>query len=64
MTGLLAALQSVSGVVEAKLSQPLLSCVLLRKRGTEIELTATDLAIQVSTKLTAPGRGGGRQGTR
>jgi DNA polymerase III subunit beta len=58
MTGLTAALQTVSAVVDAKRNQPILGCVLLHKRGSHVKLTAADSAIQVSKELDADMRGG------
>jgi DNA polymerase-3 subunit beta len=43
----LEALQSVAGIVERKHTLPVLANVLLRKKGHEIELTTSDLEIQV-----------------
>ena len=58
MTDLTAALQAVSAVVDAKRNQPILGCVLLHKRGSEVKLTAADTTIQVSKKLDVDVRGG------
>ena len=47
---LLAALQSVAGIVERRHTLPILANVLLRKTGSQVELTTSDLEIQVSTR--------------
>jgi DNA polymerase-3 subunit beta len=46
---LLAALQSVSGIVERRHTLPVLANVLLRKAGAHTELTTSDLEIQIRT---------------
>jgi DNA polymerase-3 subunit beta len=46
---LLGALQAVSGIVERRHTLPILANVLLRKGGDDIELTTSDLEIQVRT---------------
>lgn len=53
---LLAPLQSVSGIVERRHTLPILSNVLLEKRGDELTLLATDIEIQITT--TTGGAGG------
>ena len=45
----LAALQAVSGIVERRHTLPILANVLIRKNGSHIELTTSDLEIQVRT---------------
>jgi DNA polymerase III subunit beta len=45
----LAALQAVAGVVEKRHTLPILANVLIRKTNDAIEVTATDLEIQIST---------------
>ena len=45
----LAALQSVAGIVERRHTLPILANVLIRKVGTDIELTSSDLEIQIRT---------------
>jgi len=45
----LAALQAVSGIVERRHTLPILANVLIRKTGGSIELTTSDLEIQVRT---------------
>ena len=45
----LAALQAVSGIVERRHTLPILANVLIRKNGSTIELTTSDLEIQVRT---------------
>ncbi|NWG74926.1 MAG: DNA polymerase III subunit beta [Rubrivivax sp.] len=46
---LLAALQAVAGIVERRHTLPILANVLLRKNGTRLEFTTSDLEIQVRT---------------
>jgi DNA polymerase-3 subunit beta len=45
----LAALQAVSGIVERRHTLPILANVLIRKNGGEVELTTSDLEIQIRT---------------
>ena len=45
----LAALQSVGGIVERRHTLPILANVLMRKRGPELELITSDLEIQIRT---------------
>ena len=45
----LAALQSVAGIVERRHTLPILANVLLRKQGDELELITSDLEIQIRT---------------
>ena len=45
----LAALQAVAGIVERRHTLPILANVLIRKSGESIELTTSDLEIQVRT---------------
>lgn len=47
---LLAPLQSVSGIVERRHTLPILSNVLLEKKGESLTLIATDIEIQITTK--------------
>jgi len=47
---LLRPLQAVSGIVERRHTLPILANVLIRKTGTQIELTTSDLEIQVRTR--------------
>ena len=47
---LLGALQSVAGIVERRHTLPILANVLLRKSGPTVELTTSDLEIQVRTR--------------
>lgn len=47
----LAALQAVSGIVERRHTLPILANVLLRKQGSQVELTTSDLEIQVRTTV-------------
>jgi DNA polymerase-3 subunit beta len=46
---LLGALQSVAGIVERRHTLPILANVLLRKNGSSVEFTSSDLEIQVRT---------------
>ena len=46
---LLEALQSVAGIVERRHTLPILANVLMRKNGAQLELTTSDLEIQVRT---------------
>ncbi|TDP82925.1 DNA polymerase III beta subunit [Aquabacterium commune] len=47
---ILAALQSVSGIVERRHTLPILANVLIRKNGPELELITSDLEIQIRTQ--------------
>ena len=49
---LLTPLQSVSGIVEKRHTLPILSNVLLEKRGDRLTLLATDIEIQITTSTT------------
>lgn len=55
---LLAALQSVAGIVERRHTLPILANVLLRKNGPTIEFTTSDLEIQVRTTAELGGDAG------
>ena len=55
---LLGALQSVAGIVERRHTLPILANVLVRKTGESIELTTSDLEIQVRTTATLGGDAG------
>jgi DNA polymerase-3 subunit beta len=55
---LLAALQSVAGIVERRHTLPILANVLLRKNGESVEFTTSDLEIQVRTRVDLGGDGG------
>lgn len=55
---LLGALQSVAGIVERRHTLPILANVLLRKNGPTIELTTSDLEIQVRTRAELGGDDG------
>jgi DNA polymerase-3 subunit beta len=55
---LLTALQSVAGIVERRHTLPILANVLLRKTGTTIEFTSSDLEIQVRTRAELGGDAG------
>jgi DNA polymerase-3 subunit beta len=54
----LGALQAVAGIVERRHTLPILANVLLRKNGSQIELTTSDLEIQVRTTAGLDGDGG------
>ncbi len=47
----LAALQSVAGIVERRHTLPVLANVLIRKAGAELQLTTSDLEIQIRTQV-------------
>jgi len=53
----LAALQAVSGIVERRHTLPILANVLIRKTGPNIEMTTSDLEIQVRTAAELGGDG-------
>ena len=53
----LAALQAVSGIVERRHTLPILANVLIRKTGSQVELTSSDLEIQVRTTAELGGDG-------
>ena len=55
---LLAALQSVAGIVERRHTLPILANVLLRKTGPKVEFTTSDLEIQVRTEAELGGDAG------
>ncbi|MDP2880672.1 MAG: DNA polymerase III subunit beta [Azonexus sp.] len=55
---LLAPLQSVSGIVERRHTLPILSNVLLEKRGDRLTLLATDIEIQITTSTEGAGGDG------
>jgi DNA polymerase-3 subunit beta len=55
---LLGALQAVAGIVERRHTLPILANVLLRKAGAAIELTTSDLEIQVRTSADLGGDDG------
>jgi DNA polymerase-3 subunit beta len=54
----LSALQSVSGIVERRHTLPILANVLIRKMGAQLELTTSDLEIQVRTTAQLDGDSG------
>jgi len=54
----LAALQSVAGIVERRHTLPILANVLLRKTGAQLQLTTSDLEIQIRTSAELEGDGG------
>ena len=55
---LLSALQSVAGIVERRHTLPVLANVLLKKEGGSIQLTTSDLEIQIRTHADLGGDGG------
>ncbi len=55
---LLGALQAVAGIVERRHTLPILANVLLRKNAGEVELTTSDLEIQVRTRAELGGDAG------
>ncbi|MBC7715813.1 MAG: DNA polymerase III subunit beta, partial [Pseudorhodobacter sp.] len=57
-TKFLDALQAVSGIVERRHTLPILANVLLRKTGSQIEFTTSDLEIQVRTSAELGGDAG------
>jgi DNA polymerase III subunit beta len=54
----LAALQAVAGIVERRHTLPILANVLVRKSGSQVELTTSDLEIQVRTTAELDGDAG------
>ena len=52
---ILAALQSVAGIVERRHTLPILANVLLRKTGSQVQLTTSDLEIQIRTNAELAG---------
>jgi DNA polymerase III subunit beta len=54
----LGALQAVAGIVERRHTLPILANVLIRKQGPQIELTTSDLEIQVRTTAELDGDAG------
>jgi DNA polymerase III subunit beta len=54
----LAALQAVAGIVERRHTLPILANVLIRKTGSQIEFTTSDLEIQVRTTAELDGDAG------
>jgi DNA polymerase-3 subunit beta len=58
---LLKPLQAVTGIVEKRHTLPILSNVLLERKQDELQLVATDLEIQVSTRCQAGKGGAGEQ---
>jgi DNA polymerase-3 subunit beta len=54
---ILSPLQSVSGVVEKRHTLPILSNILIQQKQDHISLVATDLEIQMSTKITSETKG-------
>ncbi|MBY0464751.1 MAG: DNA polymerase III subunit beta, partial [Burkholderiales bacterium] len=54
----LAALQSVAGIVERRHTLPILANVLIRKTGPQVQLTTSDLEIQIRTSADLGGDDG------
>jgi len=54
---LLKPLQAVSGIVERRHTLPILSNVLLERKGEKIHFVATDLEIQIATEAESKGKG-------
>ncbi|MBU3649569.1 MAG: DNA polymerase III subunit beta [Limnohabitans sp.] len=54
----LAALQSVAGIVERRHTLPILANVLIRKTGAQLQLTTSDLEIQIRTQAELDGDSG------
>jgi DNA polymerase-3 subunit beta len=54
----LAALQSVSGIVERRQTLPILANVLIRKKGPQVEMITSDLEIQIRTSAQLDGDDG------
>ncbi|MBX3608841.1 MAG: DNA polymerase III subunit beta [Hydrogenophaga sp.] len=54
----LAALQAVSGIVERRHTLPILANVLIRKTGSQLQLTTSDLEIQIRTTADLGGDSG------
>jgi len=55
---ILAALQSVAGIVERRHTLPILANVLIRKTGGDLQLTTSDLEIQIRTEASLGGDSG------
>ena len=54
----LSALQSVAGIVERRQTLPILGNVLVRKTGTQLQFTTSDLEIQIRTNVELDGDAG------
>ena len=54
----LSTLQAVAGIVERRHTLPILANVLIRKTGSQLELTTSDLEIQVRTSAELGGDSG------
>ena len=54
----LAALQSVAGIVERRQTLPILGNVLIRKTGSQLQFTTSDLEIQIRTHAELDGDAG------
>ena len=55
---ILASLQSVAGIVERRHTLPILANVMLRKTGNDVQLTTSDLEIQIRTQASLGGDSG------
>src|SRR4051812_20524242 len=55
---MLAVLQSVAGIVERRHTLPILANVLIRKTGEQVQLTTSDLEIQIRTTADVGGDSG------
>ena len=55
---ILAALQSVAGIVERRHTLPILANVMIRKTGSDVQLTTSDLEIQIRTQASLGGDSG------
>ena len=55
---LLAVLQSVAGIVERRHTLPILANVLIRKKGSQLQWTSSDLEIQIRTQSEFDGDAG------
>jgi len=55
---ILASLQSVAGIVERRHTLPILANVMLRKTGDDVQLTTSDLEIQIRTQASLGGDSG------
>ena len=55
---ILAALQSVAGIVERRHTLPILANVMIRKTGSDLQLTTSDLEIQIRTEASLGGDSG------
>ena len=56
---LLEPLYAVSGIIERRHTLPILSNVLLERKGADITIVATDIEIQISARTVCDNQGGG-----